>query len=154
MSISDKFNEVDTVKSQIKQAIIDKGVEVASTDGFATYPAKIASISGGGASSGCFPSGVYEEITVGASGATYTAPADGWYMVSITKSGSDLAIGDAVFTNISRGDFKESVSTSGSDSFGSFPVLEGDIVSISHYVVYGALTLRFYYTLDSAPQQS
>ena len=48
MSISDKFNSLDTIKSQIKQAIIDQGVEVSSSDGFATYPAKIAAISGGG----------------------------------------------------------------------------------------------------------
>lgn len=50
MSISDKFNEVDTVKAQIKRAIMSKGVPVTSEDNFASYPQKIRQIEGGGSS--------------------------------------------------------------------------------------------------------
>ena len=44
MSISNKFNSLDTIKSQIKQAIIDKGVTVSDSDGFGTYAGKISLI--------------------------------------------------------------------------------------------------------------
>lgn len=44
MTISQKFNTVDTVKAQIKTAIENKGVTISSSDTFATYPSKISAI--------------------------------------------------------------------------------------------------------------
>ena len=46
---ADKLNKVLETKAAIKDAIVAKGVTVADTDTFASYPAKIAAISGGGA---------------------------------------------------------------------------------------------------------
>lgn len=43
-SISDKLSYALETKEQIKQAIIDKGVPVADTDPFRSYPQKIRSI--------------------------------------------------------------------------------------------------------------
>lgn len=47
-TISDKLTRLNEVKQQIKQSIINKGVQVADTDPFSAYPAKIGQISGGG----------------------------------------------------------------------------------------------------------
>lgn len=46
---ADKLNKVLETKAAIKDAIVAKGVTVTDTDTFASYPAKIAEISGGGA---------------------------------------------------------------------------------------------------------
>ena len=56
MATSDKLNKLLSTKAAIKQAIIDKGVEVADSEPFANYPNKIAEITGGG-------SGNNEELT-------------------------------------------------------------------------------------------
>ncbi len=45
---ADKLNKVLETKQAIKQAIIDKGVEVSDNTKFADYPSKIASIEAGG----------------------------------------------------------------------------------------------------------
>lgn len=47
-TIADKLSKLEQTKSDIKQAIVDKGVEVDSTLPFAQYPSKIAEIKGGG----------------------------------------------------------------------------------------------------------
>lgn len=50
---ADKLNKVQSTKAAIKQAIIDKGVDVPNDTVFADYPAKIGAIeSGGGTPSG------------------------------------------------------------------------------------------------------
>ena len=51
MSTADKLNKLLETKQAIKQAIINKGVEVADDTKFADYPAKIDSIEGGGGNS-------------------------------------------------------------------------------------------------------
>lgn len=48
MSIADKLTYLNGTKEAIKQAIIDKGVEVSDTDTFRSYADKIGDISGGG----------------------------------------------------------------------------------------------------------
>lgn len=47
MSIADKLNNIVETKSLIKQAIIDKGVQVSDSDNFRSYADKINSIKGG-----------------------------------------------------------------------------------------------------------
>lgn len=49
-TISEQLIQLNQIKSNIKQAIIDKGVSVSDSDGFATYANKISAISGGGGS--------------------------------------------------------------------------------------------------------
>jgi surface protein len=45
---ADKLNKLLETKAAIKQAIIDKGVDISDTDTFASYPEKIESIQAGG----------------------------------------------------------------------------------------------------------
>lgn len=52
MTISDKLNYLSETKTAIKNAIIEKGIEVSDTDTFRSYAEKISSIPSGG-SSGC-----------------------------------------------------------------------------------------------------
>lgn len=47
-TIAEQLIQLNQIKSDIKQAIIDKGVPVSNDDGFATYASKISAISGGG----------------------------------------------------------------------------------------------------------
>ena len=47
MSIADKLNNIVETKGLIKQAIIDKGVQVSDSDNFRSYADKINSIKGG-----------------------------------------------------------------------------------------------------------
>ena len=44
-TISEQLIQLNQIKSDIRQAIISKGVQVAETDGLATYASKIAEIS-------------------------------------------------------------------------------------------------------------
>ena len=48
-TIAEQLTSLANTKTAIKQSIIDKGVQVADTDPFSAYPAKIGQISGGGA---------------------------------------------------------------------------------------------------------
>ena len=50
-TIADKLNKLKTTKGLIKQAIIDKGVEVTDNDTFESYADKISSIQSGGGTS-------------------------------------------------------------------------------------------------------
>ena len=50
MATADKLNKLLSTKAAIKQAIIDKGVEVSDDTIFADYPAKISAIEAGGGS--------------------------------------------------------------------------------------------------------
>ena len=52
MSTADKLNKLLETKQAIKQAIIDKGIEVADDTVFADYPALINSIEVGGEGGG------------------------------------------------------------------------------------------------------
>lgn len=48
MTIADKLRKVLSTKNALKQALIDKGVEISDTDDFASYVGKIEGITGGG----------------------------------------------------------------------------------------------------------
>ena len=48
MSTADKMSYLLETKSQIKNAIVNKGIEVAETDSFRSYAEKIGSIETGG----------------------------------------------------------------------------------------------------------
>ena len=47
-TIADKLNYLNTTKMNIKNAIIEKGVEVSDSDTFRDYATKISDISSGG----------------------------------------------------------------------------------------------------------
>lgn len=63
-TITDKLSLLANTKANIKQAIINKGVAVSSSDAFSTYPDKIAAISSGGGGSDEDHGGAYHIIVV------------------------------------------------------------------------------------------
>lgn len=62
MSTADKLNKLLETKQAIKQAIIDKGIDVADDTVFADYPSKIASIEVGSGEGGGGGDPFYEEL--------------------------------------------------------------------------------------------
>lgn len=89
------------------------------------------------------PSATYDDLTLGASGTTYTAPADGWFYFSgrPTQNGGGLDL-----INATNG-FANNMKTVANAYVGIFlPVKKNDVVTVN----YSALaspggTLRFYY---------
>ena len=82
------------------------------------------------------PSGKYIDLTLGASGTTYTAPANGWFYLNGPSGGSSSGY-------IGNNDM--GIMTSSNSSFGLnviFPVRNGDVVTILYST---ATTLRFIY---------
>ena len=154
--IQTQINGISNSTAAIRNALVAKGIT--PSGGLNTYADAISSISGGGASSNCFPSGTYEEITVGASGATYTAPADGWYLMGVSAV-SSFPLATISLKNLSRGNF--GASTERGNSYESYqtyiPCKSGDNIEILYSTKNSdssIIYLKFYYTIDSAPQQS
>lgn len=52
MATADKLNKLLETKNAIKNALLDKGVEVSDADTFSSYADKISSIKSGGGASG------------------------------------------------------------------------------------------------------
>ena len=53
-TVADKLEYLSDTKELIRQAIIDQGVQVETTDSFRLYPEKISEIEGGGGGGGPF----------------------------------------------------------------------------------------------------
>lgn len=79
MTIPSDLESISNTKAAIKQAIINKGVSVSSSDDFATYPSKIASISGGTLTT--------KTITTNGTYAASSDNADGYSSVTVSVSG-------------------------------------------------------------------
>ena len=93
-----------------------------------------------------FPSGKYKDLTLGASGATYTAPADGWYCLYM---GANAAAQYAAF-RYSTGSYnslyhREYAPASGNAVEAIFPAAKGGTVQIA-YTLGGTVSyFRFVY---------
>ena len=100
MTISEKANAVKLIKSQIKQAIIDKGVSVASNTPFSTYPEKIGEITGGSE-----PTLETLTVTPSTTAQTLTPPSgvDGFDEVSVN------AVTAAIDSDIQAGNIRSGV---------------------------------------------
>lgn len=156
VTIGQALDDLEETADDIKAAIMAKGV--IPSGGLNSYADAISSISGGGVSSNCFPSGTYETLTLGASGATYTAPADGWYLMGVSAV-SGFPIATISLKNLSRGNFGSSTERSNSyESYQTYiPCKSGDNIEILYSTQNSdssIIYLKFYYTIDSAPQQS
>lgn len=87
------------------------------------------------------PSGAYEDLTLGASGTTYTAPANGWFVAQKSSSTS----GYLRLNNDNNGLGYEIRTSSASTLINSIPVKKGQTVSVT-YTLDGATTyFRFIY---------
>lgn len=88
------------------------------------------------------PSSTYINLTLGASGSTYTAPANGWFMGSATGNGVWVQLKNAT------SDFSVTnhTPTNGVPLDIILPVSKGDIVAFGYSAQAG---LRFYYAVGS-----
>lgn len=97
------------------------------------------------------PSDKYIDLTLGASGTTYTAPADGWVVATVANNGGANAILD--LTNTTNNFKGTAFNTVGWSASAVLPVRKGDVLLIT-YVIQGtetAKTLRFIYSVGSEP---
>ena len=91
------------------------------------------------------PSDKYINLTVNASGSSYTAPANGWFAFRASSSGAN---GYCLICKNNQPEFATSSGYSYASGVGLnaiFPVKKGDMVQI-HYATLSTKTLRFYYT--------
>lgn len=108
----------------------------------------LANVSNAGSSLGAswsMPSGIYDDLTLGASGTEYTAPANGWYYAR--KERSDLQY--FLFNNITKGYSINYAPDGGNTVYGIFPVCKGDVVSIAYTTSGTTRAFRFYYAVGS-----
>ena len=88
------------------------------------------------------PSGKYLNLTLGTTGATYTAPVDGYYTLvkSATASGQYINM-----INGSNGISSDSIATGAMDCRVFMPVSRGDVVTINYTTAGTTGTFRFVY---------
>lgn len=106
MTIADKLTYLANTKTQIKNAIVAKGVEVADTDPFRSYAEKIAAITGGGGGSATvnksnfvlmgnptYENGTLKDITAADYGLipSLTLQSGSWEFEVGFKTGSDVS---------------------------------------------------------------
>jgi len=92
------------------------------------------------------PSNTYEDLTLGASGATYTAPANGWFTVAKT---SGYGVQDInVYVN-SVWWQSATIPTTGYTTSCTISVKKGDVVTISYSASGATQFFRFYYAKGS-----
>ena len=90
-----------------------------------------------------FPSSKYEDLELGASGTTYTAPANGWFYLSKTTSSTNQYIH---FGNETKDyTLNQFLPTSGNNCRLIFPVQKGDIVKTSYTAGGTTNAFRFIY---------
>lgn len=92
------------------------------------------------------PSGTYIDLTLGSSGATYTAPADGWLMLRKKSSGSGQYI---AFENIASSLVGKSISTTTQELAAFVPVKAGDEITVTYNAGGDTNKFRFVYSVGS-----
>ena len=86
------------------------------------------------------PGSTYDSITVGASGSTYTAPENGWYIISSNKEWAYIENNETGFCCSAISHSPSSVK-----AIGYMPVKKGDSITLT-YVSSGTINwFRFYY---------
>ena len=89
------------------------------------------------------PSNVYVDLTLGATGQTYTAPATGWFVFDKVSTTTQQYV---VFTNITTGFAKTRVAVQNTEVVCDFfPVGKGEVVKIDWSVAGRLNAFRFYY---------
>ncbi len=101
-----------------------------------------------------FPSEIYIDLTLNASGSTYTAPADGYYYVS--KRSAANSVGQAVSLSKMVGgqilySYYFSAGTGTQSIAGLIPAFKGDTVRIGYTATGATDAFRFFYSAGSEP---
>lgn len=89
------------------------------------------------------PSDEYVDLTFGASGSTYTAPANGWYY--IVKATSSAGTQYFIMDNQTKGYTMNITPTSGNSVRYIFPVSKGDVILVSYTASGETSFFRFIY---------
>lgn len=94
------------------------------------------------------PSGSYINLTLGASGATYTAPADGSYFLN--KSAAN--VGEILYPNNDTAGYgRKNFATGAGHFWCDLPVKKGDVINITYTATGTTNVFRFYYNEGSKP---
>jgi hypothetical protein len=94
------------------------------------------------------PSDTYESLTVGASGTQYTAPSNGWVLVSGRGSGQLV-----VYTTVSYMTSGVGYNTSSPPATTFIPVKKGDYFKVEYYNM-NSIGIRFIYAVGSESEGS
>lgn len=88
------------------------------------------------------PSNRYIDLTLGASGTTYTAPADGWFYINKASSaaGQNVVMAQSTVYQVSQ-----TQSVSGADTHLMCPVAKGDVITITYTLGGTTNAFRFIY---------
>ena len=108
----------------------------------------LANVSNAGSSLGAswsMPSDTYTDLTLGASGTTYTAPANGWYYIRKERSDGQYLL----FNNTTKGYCVNNAPDIAHTIYNIFPVCKGDVVSITYSASGTTHAFRFYYAVGS-----
>lgn len=102
------------------------------------------------------PSDTYDDLTLGASGAIYTAPANGWFYISKHGSGAgqQLVMGVKDTNNLTIYDITCVTATSANAVSGILPVKKGDRVEITYQAGGELYGFRFIYAKGSESEGS
>ena len=102
------------------------------------------------------PSDTYDDLTLGASSTTYTAPANGWFYISIqgTATGQQFVMGVKDTNNSTIYDITCVTATSANAVSGILPVKKGDRVEITYQTPGQLYNFRFIYAKGSESEAS
>ena len=107
-------------------------------------PSNIGSVAKSYFSGLCMPSGTYDDLTLGASGATYTAPANGYVVVSKRGGAADLYLNNWGGSDNAYMVEARSVSASQAVTI-AFPVRKGEVFEIQYNLTGSTEIFRFIY---------
>lgn len=92
------------------------------------------------------PSGTYKDLTLGASGSTYTAPADGWFIIEKGSGGS----GKYMYMSCAESGIAAKVNSASEHGINLFlPVKKGDVISVQYSMTGNTVFFRFVYAEGS-----
>lgn len=88
-----------------------------------------------------FPSNRYEDLTLGASGTLYTAPANGWAFISVNISAADgyVQLYRAAYSSLSR------VTKADTTAITMLPVMKGESYNVYYTTLSRTNYFRFIY---------
>lgn len=102
-----------------------------------------------------FPSDKFENLTLGATGSTYTAPADGWYFLGKASTAAGQHMGFSVYDSTGSvllyQDYKTMAIAPTLETIG-VPVSKGMVVAISYNIAGDTSYFRFVYAKGNEPQ--
>lgn len=99
------------------------------------------------------PSDKYIDFTLNASGSTYTAPANGWFLLWL-QTNSEQNINHSVEITVNGREYGNTLHGGGMRLYAYFPILKGEIATISYARIASTNQFRFYYAQGSESEAS